>query len=78
MLISPEIWTNLNVINMIKIMYFLRHAKKRVNGEIPIYVKVELQNGSFTLSTGKSVLNDVWEQTHHLRVHVKNVRCENQ
>lgn len=74
MLISPEIWTNLNVINMIKIMYFLRHAKKRVNGEIPIYVKVELQNGSFTLSTGKSVQNDVWEQTHHLRVHVKNAK----
>lgn len=57
---------------MIKIMYFLRHAKKRVNGEIPIYVKVELETGSFTLSTGKSVQNEIWEQTHHLRVQVRN------
>ncbi len=50
----------------------MRHAKKRVNGEIPIYVRVELKTGNFTLSTGKSVLNEVWEQTHHLRVHVRN------
>ena len=55
-------------------MYFLRHAKKRVNGEIPIYVKVELETGSFTLSTGKSVQNEVWEQTHHLRVQVRTPR----
>ena len=55
-------------------MYFLRHAKKRVNGEIPIYVKVELETGSFTLSTGKSVQNEVWEQTHHLRVQVRSPR----
>lgn len=55
-------------------MYFLRYAKKRVNGEIPIYVKVELETGSFTLSTGKSVQNEVWEQTHHLRVQVRSPR----
>ena len=59
---------------MIKIMYFLRHAKKRVNGEIPIYVKVELETGSFTLSTGKSVQNEVWEQTNHLRIQVRTPR----
>lgn len=59
---------------MLKIVYFLRHAKKRVNGEIPIYVRVELKTGNFTLSTGKSVLNEVWEQTHHLRVHVRNAK----
>ena len=52
----------------------MRHAKKRVNGEIPIYVRVELKTGNFTLSTGKSVLNEVWEQTHHLRVHVRNAK----
>lgn len=59
---------------MLKIVYFLRHAKKRVNGEIPIYVRVELKTGNFTLSTGKSVLNEVWEQTHHLRVQVRNAK----
>ncbi|WP_396196164.1 tyrosine-type recombinase/integrase [Flavobacterium sp.] len=59
---------------MIKIVYFLRHAKKKVNGEIPIYVKVELETGSFTLSTGKTVQNEVWEQTHHLRVQVRNAK----
>lgn len=52
----------------------MRHAKKRVNGEIPIYVRVELKTGNFTLSTGKSVLNEVWEQTHHLRVQVRNAK----
>ncbi len=52
----------------------MRHAKKRVNGEIPIYVRVELKTGTFTLSTGKSVLNEVWEQTHHLRVQVRNTK----
>ena len=36
---------------MIKIIYFLRYSKRKVNGEIPIYVKVELESGSFTLST---------------------------
>lgn len=56
---------------MIKIIYFLRHSKKKVNGEIPIYVKVELESGSFTLSTGKSVQIEVWEHTHHLRINVK-------
>uniref|UniRef100_UPI004049A0AF tyrosine-type recombinase/integrase n=1 Tax=Flavobacterium sp. TaxID=239 RepID=UPI004049A0AF len=55
-------------------MYYLRHAKKRVNGEIPIYVRVELKTGNFTLSTGKSVLNEVWEQTHHLRINVRNAK----
>jgi integrase len=59
---------------MIKIVYFLRHAKKKVNGEIPIYVKVELETGNFTLSTGKTVQNQVWEQTHHLRVQVRNAK----
>jgi integrase len=59
---------------MLKIVYFLRNAKKRVNGEIPIYVRVELKTGNFTLSTGKSVLNEVWEQTHHLRVQVRNAK----
>jgi integrase len=59
---------------MIKIVYFLRHAKKKVNGEIPIYVKVELKTGNFTLSTGKTVQNQVWEQTHHLRVQVRNAK----
>ncbi len=52
----------------------MRHAKKKVNGEIPIYVKVELETGSFTLSTGKTVQNEVWEQTHHLRVQVRNAK----
>lgn len=52
----------------------MRNAKKRVNGEIPIYVRVELKTGNFTLSTGKSVLNEVWEQTHHLRVQVRNAK----
>ncbi|WP_445716249.1 tyrosine-type recombinase/integrase [Flavobacterium sp.] len=59
---------------MLKIVYYLRHAKKRVNGEIPIYVRVELKTGNFTLSTGKSVLNEVWEQTHHLRINVRNAK----
>lgn len=59
---------------MIKIVCFLRHAKKKVNGEIPIYVKVELETGNFTLSTGKTVQNEVWEQTHHLRVQVRNAK----
>jgi integrase len=59
---------------MIKIVYFLRPAKKKVNGEIPIYVKVELETGNFTLSTGKTVQNQVWEQTHHLRVQVRNAK----
>lgn len=52
----------------------MRHAKKKVNGEIPIYVKVELETGNFTLSTGKTVQNEVWEQTHHLRVQVRNAK----
>ncbi len=52
----------------------MRHAKKKVNGEIPIYVKVELKTGNFTLSTGKTVQNQVWEQTHHLRVQVRNAK----
>jgi integrase len=59
---------------MIKIMYFLRHAKTKVNGEIPIYVKVELGKDSFTLSTGKSVSNEVWEHTKHLRIYVKSAK----
>ena len=57
---------------MIKIIYFLRQAKTKTNGEAPIYVKVEMNTGSFTLSTGKSVLNELWEQTKHLRINVRN------
>jgi integrase len=56
---------------MIKILYFLRHSKQKINGEIPIYVKVELLNNCFTMSTRKSVLSEVWNQTHHLKINVK-------
>lgn len=55
-----------------KVIFYLRVEKSKVNGETPIYVRVILPSGSFTLSTGKSVNAQVWEQTYHLRVNVRS------
>lgn len=57
---------------MIRIMFFLRLTKAKMNGEVPIYVKVEIPSGNFILSTGKSISKEVWDRTQHLRINVKN------
>lgn len=55
-----------------KFIFYLRTEKSKVNGEMPIYVRVILSSGNFTLSTGRSVNPQIWEQTYHLRINVRN------
>jgi integrase len=53
---------------MLKFQFFIRTEKVKVNGECPIFVKINLdRNKSFTLSIGKCITKERWEKTNRLR-----------
>jgi hypothetical protein len=53
---------------MLKFQFFIRTEKVKVNGECPIFVKINLdRKKSFTLSIGKCITKERWEKTNRLR-----------
>lgn len=52
---------------MIKIIFYIKSAKVKLNGESPIFAKITLRNQSITLSTGKSITQQRWISTKKLR-----------
>lgn len=56
---------------MIKINYYLKTDKVKLNGESPIFAKVTLQNKVLSFSTGKSISHERWTQTNRLNGSLK-------
>lgn len=56
---------------MIKINYYLKTDKVKLNGESPIFAKVTLENKVLSFSTGKSISHERWNQTNRLNGSLK-------
>lgn len=52
---------------MLKIIFYIKSEKTKINGESPIFAKISNKQDSITLSTGKSILNERWIFTNKLR-----------
>ena len=52
---------------MLKIIFYIKSEKIKLNGESPIYCKIKLNNESVSLSTGKSISSERWNSTNRLR-----------
>lgn len=52
---------------MLKIIFYIKSDKIKINGESPIFAKISNKQDSITLSTGKSILNERWIFTNNLR-----------
>ncbi|MES2545650.1 MAG: tyrosine-type recombinase/integrase [Bacteroidota bacterium] len=52
---------------MLKIIFYIKSNKVKLNGESPIFARLTLHNNSITLSTGKSIAHERWIFTNRLR-----------
>lgn len=52
---------------MLKIIFFIKSGKKNLNGECPIFAKINLGAKTTTMSTGKSINPDRWLSSNRLR-----------
>lgn len=48
-------------------MIYIKKDKVKSNGSCPIYIKVIFNRKSITISTGKSIMEERWNQTENLR-----------
>jgi len=52
---------------MLKIIFFIKSGKKNLNGECPIFAKINLGTKTTTMSTSKSINPDRWLASNRLR-----------
>lgn len=52
---------------MLKIIFFIKSGKINLNGECPIFAKINLGTKTTTMSTGKSINPDRWLASNRLR-----------
>jgi integrase len=52
---------------MVRTMFYIKKDKVKSNGECPIYIKILFKNQSITISTGKYISEERWNQTDNLR-----------
>ncbi|MEO5775645.1 MAG: hypothetical protein ABIQ27_02000 [Flavobacterium sp.] len=52
---------------MVKIIFYIKSGKQNPMGESPIFAKVNLENKTTTISTGKSIKNERWIASNRLR-----------
>lgn len=57
---------------MLKIIFYLKSDKENLNGETPIYAKINLVKKTTTISTGKTINPERWIASNRLRNPLRN------
>lgn len=52
---------------MIKVIFYLKASKTTKSGECPIFARITLPGESTTISTGRTITKERWQQTDNLR-----------